>query len=519
VAAERRAWFEPQPPASEAALVEILRGRLEALGPVRAAELAAPLGVPAARADAALAQLQAEGFAMRGEFTSGSATGPGSAIGPGSAAGPESAPEWCERRLLARIHRYTVKRLRAEIEPVPARDFLRFLFVWQRVQAGTRLQGADAVAAVLTQLEGFEAPAAAWETEILPTRVAGYEPEWLDDQGRAGRSVWTRLAERGGDPDRGAAPVRSTPIVLLARRQVAHWSSLTRTLEPGHLSSRARAVVDTLAAQGASFFEEIAEQTRLLPAEAEAALGELVAVGLVNSDSFAGLRALLVPAEQRAHSGAGSRRKRRRSLLQMADAGRWALVRKPLTSSPSSREAAVEAVVRSLLRRWGVIFWRLLAREADWLPPWRELLQCCRRLEARGELRGGRFVAGFSGEQFALPEAIGALREVRRSREPDGALESNGTHERSGSRAPGEFVAVSAADPLNLIGILTPGPRLASLTSNRVLFREGLPVATLTAGEVHFLVAVAPADEWELRTHLVQRHVPAALAEMVFPLS
>jgi ATP-dependent Lhr-like helicase len=339
------------------------------------------------------------------------------------------------------------------------------------------------------------------------------------------------LAERGGDPDRGAAPVRSTPIVLLARRQVAHWSSLTRTLEPGHLSSRARAVVDTLAAQGASFFEEIAEQTRLLPAEAEAALGELVAVGLVNSDSFAGLRALLVPAEQRAHSGAGSRRKRRRSLLQMADAGRWALVRKPLTSSPSSREAAVEAVVRSLLRRWGVIFWRLLAREADWLPPWRELLQCCRRLEARGELRGGRFVAGFSGEQFALPEAIGALREVRRSRERGGALESNGalessgaieptgTHERSGSRAPGEFVAVSAADPLNLIGILTPGPRLASLTSNRVLFREGLPVATLTAGEVHFLVAVAPADEWELRTHLVQRHVPAALAEMVSPLS
>jgi ATP-dependent Lhr-like helicase len=476
IAAERRAWFEPQVPASETALVEILRGRLEALGPVRAAELAAPLRIPPTRADAALAALQAEGFAMRGEFTLA------------------ATPEWCERRLLARIHRYTVKRLRAEIEPVPARDFLRFLFVWQRVQAAARLQGADAVAAVLTQLEGFEAPAAAWETEILPARIAEYEPEWLDDQGRAGRTVWTRLAPRGGDPDRGAAPVKATPIVLLARRQVAQWSSLTSALEPGHLSSRARVVVESLAVHGASFFEEIAAQTRLLPAEAEAALAELVAVGLVNSDGFAGLRALLVPSEQRVLAG-GARRKRRRSLLQMADAGRWALVRKPSTSPSGSVEAAVETVVRSLLRRWGVIFWKLLLREADWLPPWRELLNCCRRLEARGELRGGRFVAGFSGEQFALPEAIGTLRDLRR---------------REDAR---DYVAVCGADPLNLIGILTPGPRLASLTANRVLFCDGIPVATQAAGEVHFLVPVAPADEWELRTHLIQRHVPATLVE------
>jgi ATP-dependent Lhr-like helicase len=478
IAAERRAWFEPSVPASAAALVEILRGRLEALGPVSAAELAAPLPVSGAAADAALAALQAEGFAMRGDFTAA------------------SVPEWCERRLLARIHRYTVKRLRAEIEPVTARDFLRFLFVWQRVQAAARLQGSDALAAVLTQLEGFEAPAVAWETEILPTRVAEYEPEWLDEQGRAGRTVWTRLAARGGDPERGAAPVRATPIVLLARRQVAHWSSLTSALEPAHLSSRARAVIEALQVHGASFFEEITEQARLLPAEAEGALAELVAVGLVNSDGFAGLRALLVPGEPRAHSGGGSRRKRRRSLLQMADAGRWALVRKPVGTPAGPREAVVETVVRSLLRRWGVIFWKLLAREADWLPPWRELLNCCRRLEARGEIRGGRFVAGFSGEQFALPEAIGTLREVRR-REDEG-----------------EFVAVSAADPLNLVGILTPGPRLASVTANRVLFRDGIPVATQAAGEVHFLVPVAAADQWELRTHLIQRHVPAALDEI-----
>jgi len=478
IAAERRAWFEPSVPATAAALVEILRGRLEALGPVSAAELAAPLPVSPAAAAAALAALQAEGFVMRGEFTAA------------------ALPEWCERRLLARIHRYTVKRLRAEIEPVPARDFLRFLFVWQRVQAGARLQGSDALAAVLTQLEGFEAPAAAWETEILPTRVAEYEPEWLDEQGRAGRTVWTRLAARGGDPERGAAPVRATPIVLLARRQVAHWSSLTSALEPTHLSSRARAVIEALQVHGASFFEEITEQARLLPAEAEGALAELVAVGLVNSDGFAGLRALLVPGEQRAHAGGGSRRKRRRSLLQMADAGRWALVRKPVSSPAAPREAVVETVVRSLLRRWGVIFWKLLVREADWLPPWRELLNCCRRLEARGEIRGGRFVAGFSGEQFALPEAIGAMRDVRRREEQR------------------DYVAVCAADPLNLVGILTPGPRLASVTANRVLFRDGIPVATQAAGEVHFLVPVAPEDEWELRTHLVRRHIPAALDEI-----
>jgi len=484
LAAERRAWFEPQVPASASALIEILRGRLEALGPVSAADLAAPLGLAPTDADAALAVLQTEGFAMRGEFTSGLGTL------------PATTPEWCERRLLARVHRYTIKRLRAEIEPVPARDFLRFLFVWQRVQAAARSPGSDAVAAVLTQLEGFEAPAAAWETEILPSRVAEYEPEWLDDQGRAGRSVWTRLAAPGGDPARGAAPVRGTPIVLLARRQVAHWSSLTRTFEPGHLSSRARAVVDTLGVHGASFFEEITDYSRLLQAEAEAALAELVAVGLVNCDSFAGLRALLVPNAQRAHAGGGSRRKRRRSLLQMADAGRWALVRKPPTGPAGSRDAAVETVVRSLLRRWGVIFWKLLLREADWLPPWRELLQCCRRLEARGEVRGGRFVAGFAGEQFALPEAIGSLRDVRRG--DDGR----------------DYVAVCAADPLNLIGILTPGPRLASVCANRLLFRDGIPVASQAAGEVRWLVPVAPADEWELRTRLIQRHVPAALAEM-----
>ena len=198
---------------AEGALVEVLRGRLEGLGPSTAQALAGSLELPVARIDAALAALQAEGFAMRGAFTSETL----------------QANEWCERRLLARIHRYTVKRLRAEIEPIDARDFLRFLFEWQRVTPALRMEGPDAVGAILAQLEGFEAPASAWETEVLPNRIGEYEPAWLDEQCLAGRFVWTRLAARHSDPERGAAPVRATPIVLLARRNLRLWFGVHRT--------------------------------------------------------------------------------------------------------------------------------------------------------------------------------------------------------------------------------------------------------------------------------------------------
>jgi ATP-dependent Lhr-like helicase len=475
VAAERRALFEPPPADPAAALVEIVRGRLAGLGPVTVQAIADALGVPAVRIDAALAALQTEGVALRGNFTPGAA-----------------AAEWCDRRLLARIHRYTVKRLRAEIEPVPARDFLRFLFEWQRVLPEARMQGPDAVAAVLAQLEGFETPAAAWETDILPARITEYEPEWLDEQGRVGRFVWTRLASRAADRERGAAPVRATPITLLARRNVKNWSLFTEAADPANLTSRARAVVEHITAQGASFFDDIAESVRLLPAEAEEALAELVALGVVNSDSFGGLRALLSPGARR---GAAAGRRKRRRLFQMADAGRWALVRRPAADA-QDRDEAVEALVRTLLRRWGVVFWKLLLREADWLPPWRDILLCCRRLEARGEIRGGRFVAGFSGEQFAAPDAVGRLRDVRRQ---------------PGS---GQHVALSAADPLNLIGILTPGPRLAALTGNRLLYRDGLPIAVHAADEVRFLEALDAGEQWQARALILRRHVPLGLAEL-----
>ena len=237
----------------------------------------------------ALAALQAEGFAMRGRFTPGVID-----------------EEWCDRRLLARIHRYTVKRLRAEIEPVQARDFLRFLFEWQRVTPDARMQGPDALAAMLTQLEGFEAPASAWETEILPARINEYEPAWLDEHCLAGRFVWTRLAKRTANPERGAAPVRATPITLLPRRNVRLWSAFATPPDPAHLTSKAKAIVEFIQANGASFFDEIVDGARLLPSQVEEALAELVALGLVNSDSFGGLRALLVPSDKRRSSTSGA---------------------------------------------------------------------------------------------------------------------------------------------------------------------------------------------------------------------
>ncbi|MGH8295539.1 MAG: Lhr family helicase, partial [Steroidobacteraceae bacterium] len=498
VTAERLPLFQalfrdtrPEPPitapaecaapwSAEEALRELARGRLQGLGPVSAASLARPIGMPAARMAVALAALQAEGSVMHGRF---------------SAEAPAEG-EWCERGLLARIHRYTVKRLRAEIQPVAPRDLLRFLLEWQRAAPRARMEGPDAVAAVLAQLEGFEAPAGAWETEILPARINEYDPAWLDEQCLAGRFVWTRLARRKAETGPAAGPVRGTPIALLGRRHLRAWAALAGPVETSASSSNARRVLEELGAHGASFFDEIVESAGLLPSQAEEGLAELVGLGIVNSDSFGGLRALLVPSERR-RSSTGPRR-RRRALFGMDSAGRWAIVRREhgAAAAKSTDADTIELVARGLLRRWGVVFWRLIAREAEWLPPWRQILFCYRRLEARGEIRGGRFVAGLSGEQFAVPEAVGLLREVRRRPRE------------------GQWVSLSAADPLNLLGILTPGPRLPALTGNRVLFRDGLPLATLAGGEVRFLDELDAAGEWQARNALLRRHVPAALADL-----
>ena len=455
----------------DAALVELVRGRLEGQGPTTLAQLIETFGLPAERISAALTALEVEGFALAGSFTPGG-----------------SEREWCERRLLARIHRYTVKRLRAEIEPVSARDYLRFLFAWQGVSADARREGASALEAVVEQLAGFEAPAASWEGAILPARLSDYEPGLLDDACLSGRIVWARLGPPAGKPKsngRRAAPLKSTPISLFPRRAAAVWTP-PLTDEAAPVSARAAKVAEFIRENGASFFDEIVDGTRLLRTQVEEALAELVAAGQVISDSFGGLRALLTPPRHH---------KRRPNGARLAGAGRWALAkRKRVNDGASKADDAerVEQIALALLRRYGVVFMRMLEREASWLPKWRDLLRVYRKLEARGEIRGGRFVSGFSGEQFALPEAVASLRSIRR-RAPDDSL-----------------VSVSGADPLNLAGILTPGPKLAALAGNRVLYRDGIPIAFLEADSTRLLEAVEPEIENLARAALHGHAEPSA---------
>ena len=473
----------------EDALVEILRSRMTALGPVRASELAASLGVERGAPGFALLALERNGFVMQGRFS-------------GDALAQDAEIEWCERHLLARIHRYTVKRLRREIEPVEPREFMRFLFDWQRVAPDMRVSGPDALAGVLAQLEGFEAPASAWEGSILPARVDGYEIAWLDALCQSGRLSWARLRARRGGGEHAAGPVRATPIALLQRRNLDAWIALagrSADAQPPALSSRAQLVAEHLAAHGASFFDELVSGTRLLHAQLEDALGELVAAGLVHSDGYSGLRALLVPSSKRP-SATRRRHARRSALFGIEDAGRWALVRKrgakPEASAPPEDDAT-ERVARTLLRRYGVVGWRLLEQEADWLPRWRDLLRVYHRLEARGEIRGGRFIAGLSGEQFALPEAIAALRAVRQ-RPHDGSL-----------------VCVSGADPLNQVGCLLAGERVPRLAGSRVLYRDGVPVGRRVASAIVLTGSHPPALQAALRAALLRgavQHLPGAAA-------
>jgi len=466
----RRAWSR------EDALTEIVRSRLEGAGPVTVDALASAIGVPGGDVEAALARLASQGVAMQGSFVPGA---------PGT--------QWCDRALLARIHRYTVQRLRAEIEPVSTQDFMRFLFRWQHVVASERRQGADALDAIIGQLQGFEVPAAAWESEILPARLENYDFTWLDDLCLSGRAVWTRLTLPAAS-SAAAGPIRTTPVTLLPRRSAAQWTRAAPApdAEPA-MGSRAHAVLDHLRAHGASFFDEIVDGTNLLRTQVEDALAELVALGLVSSDGFSGLRALLTPSEKRKRFGGGKRR--RSALFGIEDAGRWALLRRPAAAVPSAdaERDMLEHIVHALLRRYGVVFWRLLQREAAWLPPWRELLRVLRRLEARGDIRGGRFVAGVSGEQFALPEAVTALRETRRM------------------SMSGDEVALSAADPLNLVGTLLPGARIPALTGNRVLFRDGAPIAALVGGAVQWLAELDTPAMRRAEDLLVRRPIGSPL--------
>ncbi|MDD0974347.1 DNA glycosylase AlkZ-like family protein [Pseudomonas fontis] len=442
----------------DSATLELVRARLSGFGPMSVAAIAEPLQLPVTRVVQALARLEAEGYVMRGQFCPG-----------------QGEEQWCERHLLARIHRYTLKRLRREIEPVSLQDFMRFLFDWQHLSPTSRLKGNAALSEVLAQLEGYQAAAGSWESELLPGRISDYSPRWLDEACRAGKTTWARLAAAG---KASTTTLRSTPIVLLPRARLGLWQNLGTSAEVDSLSPRTQRVHSALSQHGALFFDELRDEAHLLPSELENALQELVGAGLISADSFAGLRTLITPASKR--QARGGRRGRGPVFGGMDDAGRWALLRR--ASVPDNPGDTLEHIARTLLRRYGVVFWRLLEREAAWLPSWRELLRTFHRLEARGEIRGGRFVSGLAGEQFALPEAIGLLREVRR-RPLDGAL-----------------VVVGATDPLNLVGTLFPGQKVATVSGNRLLYRDGVAVAALVAGVQQYWLE----EEVKLRDALIR---------------
>lgn len=411
--------------------------------------------------------LEAEGFVLRGKFHPGA-----------------SEIEWCDRRLLARIHRLTLNRLRAEIQPVTIADFQRFLLSWQRVALEDRAEGREGVLAVLETLDGLELAAGAWEPEVLARRVKDYDPRWLDQLCFTGRIGWGRLTQPQNSHGRMLAPIRSSPIALFLRDHTADWLALVPPKGAPVLSPDAAHILQMFAQGGALFFGELLKPRSLLPSRVEQALAELATQGWVTADSFEGLRALLLPQEKRVPFADSARKRRHKAVSSVEFAGRWSLLRDPNTVSAlpgdaqvghdahsatgPGRDEAVETFARVLLRRYGMVFRAMLGRESLKVS-WYELGRVYRRLESRGEIRGGHFVSGVGGEQFALPEAIGLLRSIRKT-------------------APnGQTVTISGADPLNLTGILTPGRRVASTTANRVLLRAGVPVAALEAGEVENL--------------------------------
>jgi ATP-dependent Lhr-like helicase len=457
----------PVTPTRDDALLALVTGWMTHLGPTTASELGEDLGIPASEISNALLRMEASGAILRGNF-SGTAPELRSAGQPGVAVPKQAEIEWCERRLLARIHRLTVATLRKQIEPVTAARFMQWLLQWQHTAPGTQVSGERGTLEVLRQLQGFEIPANAWERQVLTRRIVDYDPKWLDQLCLTGAVGWGRLsphpatldypnASRGNETvtaprQRRVIPTSVAPITFFVREDADWMTPRHLGSQPGAnsgLSHSAQGVLDFLRLRGASFFADIVRGTEKLKAEIETALWELVAAGLVTADGFDNLRSLIDP-KRRAGQGSG------RTTRPRHNAGRWALLH---ADEVVERPRAVEAACWMLLRRYGIVIRDVLVREAN-LPPWRELLMAFRRLEDRGEIRGGRFVDGFLGEQFALPVAVESVRAMRKLEPAQGTI------------------TLSAADPLNLVGILVPGDRVPAISGNSVTYREGAATAT-----------------------------------------
>jgi ATP-dependent Lhr-like helicase len=451
-----------RPVERDAAVLQVVRGRMEMLGPTTAAELAKLTELSEDEVNLALHGLEAQGSVLRGRFRPLEAP-----LAPG-----ETPPlEWCDRRLLQRIHRLTVGRLRKEIEPLSAQDFMRFLFRWHHLEDVDALRGSTGLLKAVRLLQGYEAPASAWERFLLPARMRGYTPDMLERACYAGEVAWGRLTMKDAKPPPGprrgapvpppeaevpaprsrASPTRNAPLTFAVREDLEWMLAAARphavladgdVWTPSDLSAAAKDVVAVLERRGACFFQDLVSRARRLPAEVEDALWELVARGLVTADAVQNLRILQSPAHRK-----------RQKLLQRGGPGRWSLL---APAEPKPTDEVMDSLARLFLQRYGIVWRDLVMREAL-APTWRELLFVYRRMEARGEVRGGRFVAGFVGEQFALPEAVDVARAVRR-------------------QAPsGVRVQLSGVDPLNLTGVVTPGPRVPAMPGNVVTYVDGVP--------------------------------------------
>jgi len=455
------------------ALLTLVTGWLSHSGPVTASQVGNVLGLAASDIENGLLRMEGSGTVLRGKFTSAAGTRAGVPQrheqplphGQPEPHGQKPETEWCERRLLARIHRLTVGMLRKQIEPVTPAAFMRWLIRWQHAAPGSQVSGERGVLEVLQQLQGFEIPANAWERQVLARRIADYDPKWLDQLCLTGAVGWGRLSPHPATLDTGGSasdatprqrrviPTSVAPITFFVRED-ADWMTPRHPAgdeaETRGLSHGAQLVLDFLRQRGASFFADIVRGTGKLKAEIETALWELVAAGMVTADGFDNLRSLIDP-KRRAGQGSG------KVMRPRHNAGRWALLH---AEAVVERARAVEAACWMLLRRYGIVIRDLLARESN-LPPWRELLMAFRRLEDRGEIRGGRFVDGFLGEQFALPIAVESVRAMRNL------------------PLSGEMMTLSAADPLNLVGILVPGERVPAISGRAVSFRDGVAVAAM----------------------------------------
>lgn len=442
----------------EDALKTIIRLRMSSMAPRESGDLAKELGLMITTIDSALFALEAEGILVRGNFS------------------PEKGNQWCDRQMLSRIHRVRIRQSRFTVSPVPHPDFMRFLFHWQGITRNPPLQEASGLAFILEQLEGFEAPARSWEREILPARLLHYDPAWMDQLCLSGRFAWLRIYGR----KTRTPSIATIGISLVKRRNLSLWEGLgTSEHIMEELSSTAHALLMCLRNNGALFFDDLLKASGLIASQAEKGILELIARGLLHADGFSGLRTLLLPELQR-------QRFQKRSMSAMEESGRWNLLKRPPDPNLEAeiREATLNLALETWLKRYGIIFKSLIAREESSLP-WSELMSLLRRKEARGEIRSGRFISGVEGQQFAHPEAAEELSRM------------------SAQKKDGAMVLLSARDPLCLPGIFTPSFSLPQISGNRVAYRDGIPIALRRAGKIEFLTDVG-SDSLRIRESLIR---------------